>query len=120
MSKRVLIVDDDANLLSHVALMIDLCGNYETDVASWGDEALVKMALHHFDLIITDLRMPKMDGLELMERVGVRHPDTRLIMMSAHSDAKAAKRAFELGAYEALVKPFSKESLLIAAMGALA
>jgi CheY-like chemotaxis protein len=48
-SKRVLIVDDDANLLSYVALMIDSCGIYETDVASSGDEALVKMALHHFD-----------------------------------------------------------------------
>jgi DNA-binding NtrC family response regulator len=71
-------------------------------------------------LIVTDLRMPKMDGLELMERVGVRHPGTRLIMMSAHSDAKVTKRAFELGAYEVLVKPFSKERLLIAAMEALA
>jgi DNA-binding NtrC family response regulator len=119
-NKRVLIVDDDINLLSCMALMIDSYGICEVDIASSGDEALAKMALQYFDLIITDLRMPKMDGFELMEQVEAHHPHTRLIMMSAHSDAKTTKRAFELGAYEVLVKPFSKQSLLIAMVGALA
>jgi DNA-binding NtrC family response regulator len=119
-NKRVLIVDDDASMLSYVALIADSYGICEIDVASSGDEALAKMALQQFDLLITDLRMPGMNGLDLMEQVGARCPHTRLIMMTAHSDAKTTKRAFELGAYEVLAKPFSKQRLLIAIVGALA
>jgi DNA-binding NtrC family response regulator len=119
-AKRVLIVDDDANLLSYVALIIDSYGICEFDTASSGDKALAKIALQHFDLVITDLRMPGMDGLELMEQVQARCPHTRLIVMTAHSDAKTVKRAFELGAYEVLVKPFSEKRLLVAMLEALA
>jgi len=119
-NKRVLIVDDDVSMLSYVALIAASYGPYEIDVASSGDEALAKMASQHFDLVITDLRMPGMNGLELMEQVRSRCPHTSLIMMTAHSDAKTAKKAFDMGAYEVLVKPFSKQRLLIAMVGALA
>jgi CheY-like chemotaxis protein len=110
-NKRVLIVDDDADLLNYLTLTIDSCDSCEIDVAFSGDEALAKMTAQHF-LIITDLHMPGMDGLELMEQMEARCPHTRLIAMTAHSDAKTKKKAFELGAYEVLVKPFSKERLL--------
>lgn len=74
-----------------------------------GEEALAQLERQRPDVLITDIRMPRLDGLYLMERVHAAHPDLPIIIMTAHSDLDAAVSAYEGGAFEYLPKPFDME-----------
>ncbi len=113
MVKRILIVDDEENVVFFLAEnLIELGAGYEIETACSGPEALACMVPSPFDLVITDLRMPGMDGLMLIKRIRARYPQTRLILMTAYGDAGVETTAYRLGACRYIAKPFAIEELI--------
>lgn len=121
MGKRILIVDDEESVAFFLSENLSgLEAGYEVETALSGPEALARMAPRPFDLLITDLRMPGMDGLGLIKRVRALHPDTRLILMTAFGDPQVEATAYRLGACRYITKPFSVDALMAAVRTALA
>jgi len=111
-NERVLVVDDEEmvcyllnNVLSHQG--------YQVTMAGGGYEALEKLERSPFELVLTDLEMPRMDGLELLYRIRALFPDTEVIILTGHATIKTAVRAMKEGAYSYLTKPFNLEELAV-------
>lgn len=109
---RLLVVDDDPRLLHIVTLFLGVAG-YEVTSATCGEEALEAIEQHRPDLIISDVMMPGIDGVELCRRLRAR-PDTAtvpIIMFTALSDAADIRAAHEAGANQLITKPFNLTGL---------
>lgn len=118
--KRVLIVDDEESLTFFLGEnLAGLSPGYEVETAHSGEEALLKISQRPFDLIITDLRMPDVDGLELIEQVRARHPQTHLILMTAYGNDWVEAEAHRLQIYRYITKPFQVKDLITAVRQAL-
>lgn len=111
MQKRILIVDDEKNIQLVLSAILNAGGHF-TECANNGYEALEHIQSDHFDLIITDLKMPKMDGLELLKSIQEDQPDIPLIMISAHGTVQEAVEAMKNGAFDYITKPFDKDHIL--------
>ncbi len=107
---RVLVVDDDAGARRWVAKLLSQEG-YDVDVAADGAEGLKLVAERAPALIITDLSMPVMTGLELLKRVRATNPDLPLIMATAADNVASAVEAMRAGAHDYLTKPISFDAL---------
>ncbi|MBI5427130.1 MAG: sigma-54-dependent Fis family transcriptional regulator [Nitrospinae bacterium] len=108
--RRILIVDDESEM--RIALNTALKrGGYQLDSAENGQEALRKLEGAAFDLVITDVRMPRMTGLELLRAVKEISPRTGVIVMTAYGDIDNAVETMKAGAFDYLLKPFSAEVL---------
>jgi len=113
MKKRtVLFVDDDASQREVAAYRLDQAG-YTTLVAADGAQAFDIFADKQPDVVVTDMRMPGMDGLALLAKIKSIAPDTAVIMVTAHGSVDSAVEAMKLGAFDYLQKPFSSEQLLM-------
>jgi CheY-like chemotaxis protein len=120
MDGRILVVDDNVSLMDLLRrALTGLGAGYGVETACSGDDALARMAVQSFDLLITDLCMPGMDGLELMHRTRQSYPQTRLILMTADGSEEVRAAARRLRVAHHLAKPFSVTELLDAARGAL-
>ncbi len=115
----VLVVDDDAGVRFTLA---EVLGEADVEVlqAASGDQALELLARQEVHLVFTDLRMPGMDGLELLRRVRADHPAVLVVMITAHGSEAAAVQAMKLGAYDYFAKPFEVEEVLAVAQRATA
>src|SRR5689334_19754739 len=119
MPERILVVDDEEAIREIVSSMLHNAG-YETQQASSGVEALsVINSGQSFDLMLSDLMMPEMDGITLLERVKEARPDMPAIMVTAVHDISVALAAIRNGAYDYLLKPFEREQLLATVRRAL-
>jgi DNA-binding NtrC family response regulator len=108
--RRVLVVDDKLDMAEMIA--DDLCDRgYEALAVSSGQAALRVIDSQRIDAIVTDLRMPGMDGFALVEASYKLDPSRPVILMTAFSAIDTAMRAFEVGAYQYLMKPFRLEAL---------
>ncbi len=107
---RVLIVDDEQNLRKVLAATLQREG-YEVTVCSDGVEAMEAIERDGADVIVTDLVMPKMDGLSLLRRVVSAHPDVPVIVITAHGRIDKAVEAMKAGAFDFLAKPFENRDL---------
>jgi DNA-binding NtrC family response regulator len=105
MGKSILIVDDDELMRSFLSTILKEEGHH-TEVAGNGKEGLAKLVAAEFDLVITDLRMPDMSGLDLMRQGGKDKPDTRWIVITAYGSIGNAVEAVKAGASDYLTKPF--------------
>ena len=105
MSTRILIVDDDDALRDSLQLVLSSEG-FEVVSARDGQEALGLLASSAPEIVLCDLRMPGMDGMELIPLLVRRLPDSTLIMMSAYGTEELAIEAMQRGAYDYLAKPF--------------
>jgi DNA-binding response OmpR family regulator len=104
MAGRVLVVDDEAEAVE--LLQEFLVGKgYEVSTASDGAEALRKVKEERPHLILLDVRMPKMDGLEVLRQVKAIDPTVGVIMVTAANEEAIGRRAMELGAFDYIVKP---------------
>ena len=117
MSARLLIVDDE-EIVVRSCLRI-LGGAYQVDSASDGREALEKIAATSYDVVILDIMMPKMDGMEVLKRVKETHPDVDVIMITGLSEIETAVRSMKLGAFDYLPKPFDPDGLRLVVERAL-
>ena len=111
MQAKILLVEDDASTAAALSKVLKAEG-YVVEVEERGDEGLAKAAASPFDLVLTDLKLPGLDGLELASRLHALKPKLPLIMMTAHGTTETAIQATKFGAYEYLVKPFEAEDLL--------
>ena len=109
---RVLVVDDESGVRDFVSSVLQRSA-YDTGLAADGSEAL--HLLHHnpYDLVITDLRMPRMSGIALLKEIKSRWPQTDVMMFSGHATIEGAVEAIKLGAYDYLTKPFNLDELLL-------
>jgi prevent-host-death family protein len=106
----VLIVDDEPSILKSYSRSLVSAG-FEVAQASSGREALRYMAEHDCDVVVTDLRMPKMDGLALLGQMHVRSLNVPVVLMLDTPDNRVLIRAAKLGAVQSLVKPITRELL---------
>jgi response regulator RpfG family c-di-GMP phosphodiesterase len=115
---RILIVDDEEAIRSLLVECLALRG-YETAGAANGREALRRVAERPVDLILTDLRMPAMDGMELLRAIVERGDETAVVLVTACEDLPAAVEAMKAGAYDYLVKPLDLGMVTLAVERAL-
>jgi two-component system response regulator FlrC len=114
MPERVLVVDDDGPMLAAMQQALARKG-FDVDAARDGGEALDFVARRPYDLVVTDLRMPGMDGRELVRRIRMLSPSTRVVVVTAHGTVETAVGCVRDGAADVLVKPFAPAALLEAA-----
>lgn len=110
-SHQILLVDDDPGLLRLLSLRLEGCG-YAVRTARDGASALASVETRRPDLVITDVRMDRMDGLELLERLSHDAPGLPVILITAHGNIPDAVRATQSGAFGFLTKPVEKDELL--------
>ena len=108
--KQVLVVDDEANLRRILAAMLQREG-HDVHLAENGESALQILREHHVDLVITDLKMPRMDGMELLREALRLTPDLPIVMLTAHGTVDNAVEALKLGAFDYLTKPFDQAEI---------
>jgi two-component system nitrogen regulation response regulator NtrX len=116
---RVLIVDDDASIREALGRILDY-EDYDVHAAANGAEALEILAERRLDLALLDIKMPGMDGLELLERIKKSHPDLVCVMVSGHGTVQTAVEATKLGAFDFLEKPPDRDRLLLTVRNGLA
>lgn len=107
----ILVVDDEDSFLSllHATLVQE---GYTVDVASDGVEAINKLQLRPYDLVLLDVKMPRVDGVEVLKFAKDHYLDTQVIMLSGVSDLRIAVECMQIGAYTYITKPYSVEELL--------
>ena len=116
--ERILIVDDEKNYL--VVLQALLADNgYEMLTAQNGSQALALAAEEEPDLVITDMRMPQMSGLDLIQRLKARFNEMPIIVMTAYGTVENAVEAMKSGATDYITKPFENTELLLTVQKAL-
>ena len=107
--KRVLIADDEINIRRVLEAILRRDG-YEVVTAANGEEALAGMS-RDVNTVITDLKMPGLDGMGLLKRLSVDYPDVPVVMITAHGSVESAVEAVKLGAFDYVEKPFDQEQL---------
>ncbi len=117
MNTNILVIDDDQSI-SRAFTMI-LSEKYEVATASNGADGLTQLALHEPDLVLLDIGLPDMDGLEVLKRIKQTAPDTVVIMVTAHQEIRTVVNAVQIGAYDYLVKPVDQQGLLVTVNNAL-
>lgn len=111
MGRRVLVVDDEPGIRLGLAEVLGRAG-HQVEVAADGQAALERAAGGGFDLVITDLKLPGIDGLALLRELGRRAPRTPVVLITAYGTVEQAVAAMKLGAFDFLCKPFSPHDLL--------
>ncbi len=112
MATSVLIVDDELAIRDSIKIVLDDEG-YKTDTAGDGEAALEKIKETNYDIVITDIKMPNMDGMELLKQANKISPESFFIIMTAYASVKTAISAIREGAYDYLMKPIEFEDLLL-------
>jgi DNA-binding NtrC family response regulator len=107
---QILIVDDEPNMRKVLGAMLRGVG-YDVLAAGDGLEALEVLEAHHVDAVITDLRMPRLDGMGLLERLSMQFPTLPVIIITAHGTVEAAVTALKHGAFDFISKPFDRTEM---------
>jgi two-component system response regulator HydG len=108
----VLVVDDQKNMRATTALLLRQAG-HRVEEAEDGGAALEQLARGTFDVVLTDLRMPNVDGLELLRAAQREGPQTQIVVMTAYGTIESAVEAMRLGAADFITKPFKEDELLL-------
>ncbi len=117
--KQILIADDDLSMRQALAESLDSCG-FDVETAENGADALLKFQKGKFEVVVTDMRMPKMTGMEVLRGVKKISPRTPVILITAYGTVKTAVEAMKEGAAEFIMKPFSLDDLEFAVKNVLA
>ncbi|RJP68916.1 MAG: sigma-54-dependent Fis family transcriptional regulator [Ignavibacteriales bacterium] len=112
MSAKVLIVDDEKVIRDSLEVLLKDEG-YKAETAPDGEEALAKIKAENYDIIITDIKMPKIDGIELMQQAKNLSPDSFFIIMTAYASVNTAIEALRQGAYDYLIKPVEFDDVIL-------
>jgi DNA-binding response OmpR family regulator len=112
-NNRVLVVDDEPVIRSFLVRVLEREG-YEVRAASNGHEALDYLEATSFDLLLTDIKMDQLDGVELLRQAKARQPDLAVILLTGHATVSSAVAALRQGAHDYLIKPVRNEDLVMA------
>jgi len=116
--EKILVVDDEKSLREVMSIMLKRAGYSVTEAAD-GEEAIGQVSRDIFDLVITDLRMPKADGMDVLKAVKSSSPDTVVLVVTAFATADSAVEAMKHGAYDYLTKPFQVDEVQLIIRNAL-
>jgi len=120
MSKgRILVVDDEDIVRTSCSRTLSPEG-YEVRLAKNGVEGLKMASEERFDLVLTDLKMPDMDGIEVLRIIKGKWPETAVIIVTGYQTVDTAVKAIKLGAYDYIEKPFTPDTLISAVAEAMA
>ncbi|MBI5480368.1 MAG: sigma-54-dependent Fis family transcriptional regulator [Deltaproteobacteria bacterium] len=111
MTPKILVCDDDAGVRYTLREILE-AGDMEVAEAADGEAALDYLRTTHADLMITDLRMPRLDGMKLLGRLGEVPTPPKAVVLTAHGSERHAVEAMKLGAYDYLTKPFDADAVL--------
>jgi len=115
---RILIADDEEGIRESLQLILG--EDYDLVFAKDGEETLAKLNQDHFELVLLDIKMPKLDGLEVLRQLKSTNTATPVLVLTAYQSVELAREAVKLGAQNYLPKPFEREQILHAVRGALA
>jgi len=115
---EILIVDDEESMREFLAIMLHREG-YRVDAVADGAMAVTRLKEKAYDLVISDIKMPRMNGFELLAHVREKSPDTMMIMITAFSTTEDAVEAMKQGAYDYIIKPFRNEEIRLIVKNAL-
>jgi len=110
MNKKILIVDDEKIICEHLKKVLER-EFYEVKICHNGFEALDRMQEESFAMAIVDIKMPGMDGIELLEKIKEKYDNTSVVIMTAHGSVETAVKAMKMGAIDYLSKPFEAEEI---------
>jgi len=108
---RVLLVDDEEEFVSALSERLMLRG-IEVDSALNGEEALGRMDEKEFEVVILDVMMPGLSGLEVLRQIKSTHPNTQVILLTGHGATREGIEGMRLGAFDYLIKPVDIEEML--------
>ena len=109
---RVLLVDDEEEFVSALSERLLLRG-LEAETALDGEEALAKMSEREFEVVILDVMMPGLGGLEVMKKIKRSYPQTQVILLTGHGSTREGIEGMRLGAFDYLIKPVDIEEMLV-------
>ena len=115
---KILIIDDEKAICNTLKEIL-VYEKYEVDIANDGAEGVKKLELVHYDLVLCDIKMPKMDGLEVLGKVQELKPELPVVMISGHGTIETAVDAIKKGAYDYISKPPDLNRLLVTVRNAL-
>src|SRR5947199_6566044 len=110
---RVLVIDDEPAIRESLHALLTIEGGYSVDLAEGGTEGLQKLSKRGYDLVLLDLMMPDMSGMEVLQEVRERDRETPIFMITAYGSVQAAVDALKAGANDYFSKPWDNEKLLI-------
>lgn len=120
MGKQKILTIDDEEIVRISCKKCLIPEGYDVDVASNGLEGMGLTQSNKYDLILTDLKMPDMDGMEFLMKMKEIQPDAKIIMITGYSTVEHAVKAIKLGAHNYIEKPFTPDTLIAAVKEALA
>jgi len=112
LTARILVVDDEESIRSGVSRRLEAEG-YTCTMAASGSEALEKASGQDFDLVLMDIKMPGLSGMEVLPKLLAEHPDASVVMITAVNDTQTAVEAMKLGALDYVTKPFDVDGLVM-------
>lgn len=111
---RILAVDDEMDMLALLKMIIEGYSDHQVTVTNNPMEASELLGKETFDLVLTDLKMPGMDGMELLAQAKKRDEDALVLVITAYGSLESAEEAMTKGAFDFITKPFRKEQILLA------
>ena len=113
LSRRILVVEDNEDTRQSFQQLLELALGIEVDIARDGDQALALLLERPYSIMITDLRMPKLDGMKLIEQIQGRRLPVTVIVTTGHGSIDEAVQAMRMGAYDFLTKPPDPQHLCL-------
>ncbi len=102
---KILIVDDNENLLETLILVFESEGYEQVSGAPDGEDALIQIRKNDFDIVFMDIRMPKINGIDVTKKIKAINPHVKVVLMTAYSSKSLIDQAYKEGAYLVLKKP---------------
>ncbi len=112
MKSRLLIVDDEEQFVAALSERLSMRG-YDVTTSHTGEDAVEKITNYHFDVVILDVRLPGIEGTEVLRKIRDLKPLTEVIMLTGHGTVEMAIKGMKLGAFDFLVKPCETDDLTI-------
>ena len=113
MEERILVVDDEKPIRDFLYQALTRLGGFVVELAENGEEALKKIEKEDFDLVLTDMKMPTMDGLQLISEIAKFKPETLMVLLTGHGTIESALEAMKRGASDYLPKPINLDEMLM-------
>src|SRR4030067_3185006 len=113
MENRILVVDDEKEIRNFLFKALTQIGGFQVELAEHGVEALKIIEKEKFDLVLTDLKMPMMDGLKLVTEISKTKPEILTVLMTGHGTIDSALEAMKRGASDYLMKPLNLDELIV-------
>lgn len=113
MGAKILVVDDEKEIRDFLSKALTILGGFKVEVAADGEEALRRINEDKFDLVLTDLKMPKIDGLQLIKEISQKRPEILMVLMTGHGTIDSAIEAMKEGASDYITKPLNIDEMIL-------